>query len=238
MQKLLLNIITCFMIFTVLLAACSKDNDPVGPTVIIPDENINGPNEEDYDFYIAMSYSGPQPVNPLLKHYYILIACEDSAQGFQSLEMKIQDTPINLEYADYGEIFYIAYFDLAPADIYNFKFTINGKCVETDLTMIDELNIELPVTLEASRDVPLNWVTAKNPDVTYIEGFQKNSNEELLDKKVKNFEPVTRSFIMPASWLWSEEETTKREIQVGIMNYKIVDRVCFTISDGAYKAYH
>jgi hypothetical protein len=152
-------------------------------------------------------------------------------------ELEIQDVPITLQYADYGRDFYIAYFNLVYADTFHFKFTINDKIIEAELNMINKLEMELPENLEPELDVVLEWSIEKDPQVIYIEGFQRDNSDELLDQKIKNLEPETRSFTVPANWLWSKKETFKRAIQVGIMNYNIVDRVCFTISDGAYKSY-
>ena len=199
---------------------------------------IEMPSEDNYDYNIAMSYSGPQPISKTEKRYYILVTSGNPQKKIESLELRIQNKTIDLDYANYGgKDFYIAYFNLDYSAIYKFQISINGKKTKANLKMLKELFIDLPENLKTDSNVQLEWKTEKDPMVTYIEGFQKNEEIKLMKKEILNFSSDTRSFLMPASWLWSEEKAKTREIQLGITNFKIKNRICFTISDGVYKKY-
>jgi hypothetical protein len=199
---------------------------------------IDGPPEEDYDFYVAFSYSGTQPVNNDYKHYYILITCTDSLQSIESIDLYIQDEKINLEYANYGgDDFYIAYFNLKYADTYTYELTINDETTQISLRTIKELFIDLPETLVEDEDLVMLWETDIDPMNTYIEGFQWSANNEIIKKHVENFSPETRNFTMPASWLWSEGDVASRSVQIGIKNYVVKNRICVTMNADSYKGY-
>lgn len=227
-------------IFIILLvfSACSENDNPVAPIDIASDTKINGPDEKDYDFYVGISYSDPQPADPLNKRFYAIISCEDSLQSFQNVKLKIDGQNILLQYANYfDKDFYIAYFNILYADNFDLELSVNGQVVNANLEVLDEIEIELPTNLTPQENLQLNWQTEKNPQVHYIEAFQISSDDEFLTQSIKNLEPTTREFTIPASWLWGNEEATSRAIQLGITNYVIEERVCFTISDGVFKKY-
>ena len=230
-------ILSTFFIIVFVAGAC-QTTEKVDDLIVPTDSVIAGPNPNDYDFYIGMSYSGPQPSNNNLKSYYIIITSEGVEQSIESVDIEIQETKVGLEYANYdGKVFYIAYFNLEYADTYNFSITINGEETVTDIEMIKELYINLPSAIEANKNIPLSWTTERPPMNTYIEGFQRWANGDLIIQSVKNFSSDIDEFIMPANWLWSDENTKKRAIQIGIMNFKIENRVCFAVSDDEYKSY-
>ncbi len=236
--------LTTLLLCSVLLTtACKKDRPEDIP---VPDpqpepiaqEIDEGPKDEDHDFYVAMSYTDEQPSTQQNPRYYILVTCTDSLQSIETIEIKIQDQVVDLEYANYGgEDFYIAYFNREFTNVYNYKLTINDETTEYDLDMIQKLYIEYPGSLLANKDLELRWATEVDPQFTYIEGFQREVNQNLIQKNVENLAPEMRSFTMPASWLWSDDSTKIRDIQLGIMNYGIQNRVCFTMSDGAFVRY-
>ncbi|HSG27630.1 MAG TPA: hypothetical protein VLA34_04055 [Candidatus Krumholzibacterium sp.] len=218
------------------LMAC--DDDPARPDPVPVNEIDTGPDEEDYDFYIGMSYSDPQPPSIFEKRFYVIIACEDESQSFESIDLDIQGSPVPLQYAIYGgKDFYIAYFNRTFADTFSFDFEINGRLVQGKIPMIGELHCSLPTTLQLNSDVSLAWQTSPDPQVTYIEGFEKRADQSLIELTQEYLPGDVRAFTIPAAWLWTHDATRIRDIQVGIMNYTIVDRVAFTMSDGAYRSY-
>ncbi|MBU8922953.1 MAG: hypothetical protein KOO63_14140 [Bacteroidales bacterium] len=226
------------LLLTTSIVACNED--PVSPE---PDpepvfEIDTGPDEADYDFYIAMSYSDPQPLIITEKRFYVIIACEDEQQSFQSVAMSVQGASVPLQHVNYGGTdFYIAYFNRTYAEIFSFRFEINGRVVETDLETVSELHCTLPTSLFPQSDVTLNWMATKDPQVIYVEGFERRADFSLVEVTQENLSSDARGFTIPAEWLWTHDATRVRNLQVGIMNYVIADRVCFTISDGAYKSY-
>lgn len=247
MKTLLKTAIALSLVTLVFVVACKKDDDPIKETKKDPIDTTgiidtvpidNGPQDGDYDFYIAMSYSDPQPSQENMNKYYILIACEDSLQAMETVEMKIQGVDIPLEYANYGgPDFYIAYFNLEFADTFHYELTMNGVLTEVDMATPTRLITELPMAIEPDQNIELSWEITKDPRFMYIEGFQREENFEEIKKSVEYLKASTRNFTVPADWLWSEENVDIRDIYLGIMNYKIENKVCFTLSDGVYKSY-
>lgn len=191
--------------------------------------------DEEYDFYVAMSISEVLANN--VYRYYVLVTASGSDETIESVDIVIQDQQVPLIYQDYGDDFYIAYVNLEYEDVFEFKLTINDVIYETQLEMLKELTGIFPSSLDENEDITVSWTTENNPQHIYLEGFQYGNDYEELEKNVDYFLPNARTFNMPADWLWSNNETTTRAIQLGIMNYKIVNRTCFTISDDAYAEY-
>ena len=223
--------------FFVIFAGSCTDNNDDDPQPI--DEIDFGPQDDDYDYYIAMSFTEEQPANPEHKNYYILITCTNTDLEIETVEIEIQDSEIDLEYANYGgPDFYIANFTLEYADIYKYKITINGETTETEYEMPTILYAELPLIIEPNEDIELNWSTDKDPMVIYVEGFQRDANRVQIERSAENFYPETREFTMPAEWLWKENDgIAMRDIIIGIKNYKVENRICFTMSNDSYRVY-
>ncbi len=229
------------LVFSLIISTfgCDKnDNTQVDIEYPVVHGEIAGPSEDDYDFFIGLSYSDPQPADPDYKRFYVIISCTDTLQNLENIELLIQDQKIDLEYANYGgPDFYIAYFVLQYDESFNYMFTVNGSTTEIDLANVNELMIELPENLVKDQGLQLGWETKIDPMNTYIEGFQWSSMNELLYNYVENVPPEVRKFTMPPGWLWSDENTASRSLQVGIMNFTINNRVCVVMSDGIFRTY-
>lgn len=230
--------IKLLFIMLILIIGCSEDENPVAPTQIAPDSRIFGPNEEDYDFYVGITYSDPQPTDPSFKRFYVIIAKEDSSQGFSNVMLKVQSQDIFLEAVNYdGTDFYIGYFNIAHADTFDLELSVNGKIVSSLVEVVDEIEITLPQSITPQEDLKLNWAMKKNPQVHYVEAIQIGSNNVFLTQSIKNLDPAIREFTIPSSWLWNNSQSTSRIVQIGTMNYTISERVCFTIADEVFKLY-
>lgn len=207
-------------------------------TLFQSDSVIYMPNEGEYDYYISMCYSGDQP-SVGKNYFYFLFTCTNPELSIESVSVNIQNESISLNKEIYdGEVFYITYFHMDYAEVFHIKITVNGIESECQLKMIDDMITTLPENLTSETDVDLSWQMAIDPQIVYIEGFQYNSSFETLKKSIKNMASADRTFTMPASWLWSENNAEQRAIQIGVINYEIVNRICFTISDNAYKTYN
>lgn len=249
----IMKTLIAFFVAGLLLASCEKEETPVDPspknqietpdsvqqndTLTVTDSVIFGPKDEDHDYYISMCYSGEQPTTGK-NYFYFLFTCTHPDLNIQTLSVSIQNQEIDLSKEIYfGEEFHIGYFYMDYAETFNYKIIVNGEETVCNLPMIDDMIMTLPTTLTDSANVNLNWQMNVNPQTIYIEGFQYNSSGEILKKTIKNLSSEKRSFTMPADWLWTNDVPHERAIQVGVMNYKIENRICFTISDGEYKTY-
>ena len=89
------------LIFCVLSCTDSTENEE--------NDIIFGPEEGTYDYYIGLSYSGDQSQYVDENYYYVIIANETD-EPIETIDLKIEDTTINLEYVNYdGVVFYIAH---------------------------------------------------------------------------------------------------------------------------------
>jgi hypothetical protein len=216
--------------------SCEKTDDEEKTTQQVIDY---GPQDDTYSIYMALSYSNPQPESSTEKYYYILFTSENPELEIETIDVEVQGTAIDLEYANYGgKAFYIAYFYEEWAETYHFKTIINGEITEINFDMPTQLNMELPLYLPENESVALSWDLEKQPKTIFIEGFQWNYDRTERLKFTKDFlHSEVREFVMPSEWLWSEEEAAYRDIQICIMNHEIKNDICFTVSDGIYRSY-
>ncbi|MCF7794293.1 MAG: hypothetical protein K9N09_05725 [Candidatus Cloacimonetes bacterium] len=223
------NLVTILMILILVSCKTSTGND---------DNNIIlGPENGTYDYYVGISYSGDQSNYPDTNYLYVIIANETDDE-IETIELKVDDETIALEYANYeGRVFYIAYFYLDVDDMLNVKLTVNEQQCQIDVPTISVLNCTLPNDLQPNEDISINWTINEDPQVIYVEGFQFNSSNEIVGQDGENLPADARNFTIPADWLWSASNIDSRSIQVGITNFVVQDRIAVVMSDGAYKNY-
>ena len=216
------------MIFAV---SCSESTENDSPEIIL------GPEDGTYDFYIGLSYSGDQSQYVDQNYFYVIIANETD-DAIETIDLKIEDIDIDLEYANYdGVVFYIAEFFLQTDESFNFKLTINEEFNELDLPTIDVLEMDLPQSIVPDEDIDLTWYIQEDPQVIYVEGFQYGTNNNELSRDGDNLPSNARNFTVPAEWLWSEDNAVSRSIQVGVTNFTVENRIAVVMSDGAYRNY-
>ncbi|MBN1969313.1 MAG: hypothetical protein JXR48_03815 [Candidatus Delongbacteria bacterium] len=230
------------LIFLVLIVSCifdSSEDEKNNQNQSVPEVVDLGPTDDEHDICIAMSYSDPQPMDENLKHFYILVtASEGSPQDIENVTVEIQGKNIEMEYADYGKDFYIAYFYEEYAHTYSYKITVDGKTVESEITVPNEMFINFPNELIEGDSVYISWTTEKNPQVIYLEAHQQKLDWTVIGGSGTNFAPSERNFTIPAEWLWSVESgVEQRVIQMGQYNYTLKDRFYFTISDSPFRVY-
>ncbi|RLC53384.1 MAG: hypothetical protein DRI23_00350 [Candidatus Cloacimonadota bacterium] len=214
----------------IIAVSCSESTENDSPDIIL------GPEDGTYDFYIGLSYSGDQSQYVDQNYFYVIIANETD-DPIDTIDLKIEDIDIDLEYANYdGVVFYIAYFYLQTDESFNFKFTVNGEFTEIDVITTPILEMDLPITLVPDEDVELSWYCESDPQTIYVEGFQNDGSNQ-LSQQGDNLPSNARDYVLPAEWLWSDDNATSRSIQVGIVNHKVVNRIAVAFSDGAYKSY-
>lgn len=229
------------LILILLFSACilNPDDNDSDKDQNQSEETIDyGPEQGSYDYYLAMSYTSNQSSGSDLKRFYILIDTAEDAEKINSIELTIEDQKIPLEFANYGgPDFYIAEFSLEYEDSYHYLLRINDKSYEADLEMIKELYTTFPDSVTENENVEIFWETIINPRMVQIVGCLVNDYGEFIQRNTEFLPGSSRSFSLPYEWLQQGSTNFKQVIMMTTMNYKIKDRICYTIADNSYQEF-